>query len=99
MFDDLIKPKSKSSTSPSGGGSTVSSSTRSRKLTDEEIRMMNLLIDTENLIVDMNYEYTIAIGGCLVCGNKEGEGHKDKCDVRTTILRLSTEIDRIDHVR
>ena len=96
MFDDLIKPKSKSSGCGSSGPSISSSS---RKLTDEEIRMMNLLIDAENLIVDMNYEYTIAIGGCLVCSAKEGDGHKDKCDVRTTILRLSTEIDRIDHVR
>jgi len=94
MFDDLIKPKSKSSTSSSGGGSTVSSS--SKKLTDEQTRMINLLIDTENLIVDMCYEYVVAIGGCFVCGRGEGDGHKDKCEVRTTILRLSTEIDRID---
>ena len=97
MFDDLIKPKSRSSTSSSGGGSTVSSSSRS--LTQEETRMMNLLIDAENLIVDMNFDYIAVVGNCMYCNCKEGDGHKDKCEVRTTILRLSTEIDRIDHVR
>ena len=93
MFDDLITKKEKSSSCGSSGPSISSSS---RSLTKDQTIMMNLLIDAENLIVDMGYEYINAFGGCMFCNCKEGDGHKEKCEIRTTILRLSTEIDRID---
>jgi hypothetical protein len=98
MFDDLItkKPKSSSSTSSGCGSTGPSISSRSKPLTTEQTMMLNLLIDAETIIVDMSFEYINAIGNCWVCNAKEGDGHKEKCDIRTTILRLSTEIDRID---
>ena len=98
MFDDLItkKPKSSSSTSSGGGSSGPSISSSSRGLTKEESMMLNLLIDAEQIVVDMSFEYINAIGNCMYCNAKINDGHREKCDIRTTILRLSTEIDRID---
>jgi hypothetical protein len=93
MFDDLITKKEKSS---SCGSSGPSISSISSGLTKEKERMLNLLIDAEQIIVDMTFDYINVVGDCMYCQAKEGDGHKDKCDIRTTILRLSTEIDRID---